>query len=64
MQVRLAKNYGFCFGVKRAIGLAEKKPNGITLGPLIHNAKEINRLKENFNVEKIKKSINDEFCWI
>lgn len=50
MQVRLAKNYGFCFGVKRAIGLAEKKPNGITLGPLIHNAKEINRLKENFNV--------------
>lgn len=50
MQVRLAKNYGFCFGVKRAIGLAEKKTNGITLGPLIHNAKEINRLKENFNV--------------
>ena len=50
MQVRLAKNYVFCFGVKRAIGLAEKRPNGITLGPLIHNAKEINRLKENFNV--------------
>ncbi|MBX7490286.1 4-hydroxy-3-methylbut-2-enyl diphosphate reductase [Helicobacter turcicus] len=50
MEVKLAKNYGFCFGVKRAIELAEKKPNGITLGPLIHNAKEINRLKENFNV--------------
>lgn len=50
MQVKLAKNYGFCFGVRRAIKLAESKPNGITLGPLIHNAKEINRLKERFNV--------------
>lgn len=50
MRVKLAKNYGFCFGVKRAIKLAESKPNGITLGPLIHNAKEINRLKEDFNV--------------
>lgn len=50
MEVKLAKNYGFCFGVKRAIELAEKKPNGITLGPLIHNAKEINRLREKFHV--------------
>lgn len=50
MQVKLAKNYGFCFGVRRAIKLAESKSNGITLGPLIHNAKEINRLKEKFNV--------------
>ena len=50
MQVTLANNYGFCFGVRRAIKLAESKPNGITLGPLIHNAKEINRLKEKFNV--------------
>ena len=50
MEVKLAKKYGFCFGVHRAIKLAESKPNGITLGPLIHNAKEINRLKENFNV--------------
>lgn len=51
MEVKLAKNYGFCFGVRRAIKLAESKPNSITLGPLIHNAKEIERLKENFNVE-------------
>lgn len=50
MQVKLAKSYGFCFGVRRAIKLAENKPNGITLGPLIHNAKEINRLKDKFNV--------------
>ena len=50
MQVKLAKSYGFCFGVRRAIKLAESKPNGITLGPLIHNAKEINRLKDKFNV--------------
>ncbi|MDD6055144.1 MAG: 4-hydroxy-3-methylbut-2-enyl diphosphate reductase [Helicobacter sp.] len=50
MQVKYAKNYGFCFGVRRAIALAEQKRGGITLGPLIHNAKEINRLKENFSV--------------
>ncbi|CAM2885015.1 4-hydroxy-3-methylbut-2-enyl diphosphate reductase [Helicobacter burdigaliensis] len=50
MEVKLAKNYGFCFGVRRAIKLAESKPNSITLGPLIHNAKEIERLRENFNV--------------
>ncbi|MDA3967014.1 MULTISPECIES: 4-hydroxy-3-methylbut-2-enyl diphosphate reductase [Helicobacter] len=50
MKVKLANNYGFCFGVRRAIKLAESKKNGITLGPLIHNSKEINRLKENFNV--------------
>lgn len=50
MKVKLANNYGFCFGVRRAIRLAESKKNGITLGPLIHNSKEINRLKENFNV--------------
>lgn len=50
MQVKYAKNYGFCFGVRRAIDLAEKRRNGITLGPLIHNGKEINRLREHFNV--------------
>ena len=50
MRVKIAENYGFCFGVKRAIKLAEENPNSTTLGPLIHNAKEINRLKEKFNV--------------
>ncbi|CAA6810993.1 MAG: 4-hydroxy-3-methylbut-2-enyl diphosphate reductase (EC [uncultured Campylobacterales bacterium] len=50
MQIKLAENYGFCFGVKRAIKIAEKSPNAITSGPLIHNNQEINRLKTSFNV--------------
>ncbi len=50
MEINLAKNYGFCFGVKRAIEIAESSKNATTIGPLIHNSEEINRLKENFNV--------------
>ncbi len=50
MEIRLAESYGFCFGVKRAINIAEISKNAVTLGPLIHNNKEINRLKERFNV--------------
>jgi len=51
MKVKLAKNYGFCFGVKRAIEIAEQHKNSATMGPLIHNQKEISRLKNNFNVD-------------
>ena len=50
MEIRLASSYGFCFGVKRAIKIAEKSPGSATFGPLIHNTDEINRLKEGFNV--------------
>lgn len=50
MEIKLAKNYGFCFGVKRAIKIAENSRDATTIGPLIHNNEEINRLKENFNV--------------
>lgn len=50
MEVKLASSYGFCFGVKRAINIAEKYKNSSTMGPLIHNQNEINRLKEDFNV--------------
>jgi 4-hydroxy-3-methylbut-2-enyl diphosphate reductase len=50
MLVKLASNYGFCFGVKRAIKIAEDYKDSSTMGPLIHNQDEINRLKENFNV--------------
>ena len=50
MQVKLASSYGFCFGVKRAIKIAQENKNSATMGPLIHNQKENNRLKENFNV--------------
>ncbi len=51
MEIRLAENYGFCFGVKRAIDIAEKSKNASTYGPLIHNKEEINRLEKNFNVK-------------
>ena len=50
MEIRLAKSYGFCFGVKRAIKIAEESPNSVTFGPLIHNKNEIQRLKDSYNV--------------
>jgi 4-hydroxy-3-methylbut-2-enyl diphosphate reductase len=50
MKIKLASNYGFCYGVKRAIDIAEKHENSLTYGPLIHNKDEINRLKEGFNI--------------
>jgi len=50
MEVKLAKKYGFCFGVKRAIDIAQQHKNSATMGPLIHNQKEISRLKNDFNV--------------
>ena len=50
MKVKLASNYGFCFGVKRAIKIAEDYKDSATMGPLIHNQDEINRLKKDFNV--------------
>ena len=53
MEVKLASNYGFCFGVKRAIKIAEDYKNSATMGPLIHNQDEINRLKKDFNIKVI-----------
>jgi len=50
MKVKLASSYGFCFGVKRAIKIAEEHKNSATFGPLIHNKKEIDRLKNDFDV--------------
>jgi 4-hydroxy-3-methylbut-2-enyl diphosphate reductase len=50
MNVKLASSYGFCFGVKRAIKIAETYENSSTMGPLIHNQNEINRLKNDYNV--------------
>jgi len=50
MKIELAENYGFCFGVKRAIKIAEENKNSSTYGPLIHNSKEIERLARDFNV--------------
>jgi len=55
MKIELASSYGFCYGVKRAIDIAEKHKNSFTYGPLIHNKDEINRLKEGFNIGLIEK---------
>ena len=62
MKIELASSYGFCYGVKRAIEIAEEHKNSFTYGPLIHNKDEINRLKDNFNiglVENINEIKND-----
>ena len=50
MKIQLASSYGFCFGVKRAIEIAEEHQGSVTYGPLIHNKDEINRLKVGFNI--------------
>lgn len=50
MKIQLAENYGFCFGVKRAIKIAEENTNSATYGPLIHNNREIERLNQDFSV--------------
>jgi len=48
MQITLARNSGFCFGVKRAIKLAEetaaKYGHAITIGPIIHNPQMVEQL--------------------
>lgn len=53
MKIELADSYGFCFGVKRAIRIAENTKDSATYGELIHNAEEIKRLKEHFNVKTL-----------
>lgn len=58
MKIELASSYGFCYGVKRAIEIAEEHKNSFTYGPLIHNKDEINRLKEGFNIGLVE-NIND-----
>jgi len=51
MEILLADSLGFCMGVKRAVDLAYRaleKADGqkvVTLGPLIHNAQETERLE-------------------
>ena len=48
MQVLLADEYGFCFGVERAVEMVEEAVEGgetvRSLGPLIHNDQEMQRL--------------------
>ncbi|NPB07123.1 MAG: 4-hydroxy-3-methylbut-2-enyl diphosphate reductase [Aquificae bacterium] len=57
VEILVAEHAGFCFGVKRAVKLAEeqarKKSRVYTLGPIIHNPQEVNRLK-GLGVEPLK----------
>ncbi len=50
IQIKLAPNSGFCFGVKRAISLAQEAAESgkhiVTLGPIIHNPQAVQRLRE------------------
>ncbi|WP_461831975.1 4-hydroxy-3-methylbut-2-enyl diphosphate reductase [Aquifex sp.] len=51
VEILIAEHAGFCFGVKRAVKLAEeslKEAEGkvYTLGPIIHNPQEVDRLKK------------------
>lgn len=50
MEIIIADNAGFCFGVKRAINMTEEEldvsDNTFSYGDLIHNPQEVNRLKE------------------
>jgi 4-hydroxy-3-methylbut-2-enyl diphosphate reductase len=50
LKIKVAKNAGFCFGVRRAIEIAEKtlknKSKVYTLGPIIHNPQEVERLEK------------------
>jgi len=50
LKIELAESLGFCFGVKRAIKIAEEEKNAHTYGPLIHNSLENERLRKDFNV--------------
>ncbi|MFH0963392.1 MAG: 4-hydroxy-3-methylbut-2-enyl diphosphate reductase [Planctomycetota bacterium] len=48
MTIEVASPYGFCFGVRRAVEVAEEAArthgNVTTLGPIIHNPQEVGRL--------------------
>ena len=50
MKIIVAQHRGFCYGVKRAVGMAEEcieKPGEIhTLGPIIHNPQMVKRLSD------------------
>ncbi|MFQ5587115.1 MAG: 4-hydroxy-3-methylbut-2-enyl diphosphate reductase, partial [Thermodesulfobacteriota bacterium] len=50
MEILIAKSSGFCFGVKRAINMAqecadEKQEEIYTLGPIIHNPQVVKKLE-------------------
>ena len=51
LSVKLAKNIGFCSGVRRAVDIVEEtliqsKSKVYSLGPVIHNPEVIKRLEK------------------
>lgn len=50
LEIKKAKHTGFCFGVKRAVGIAEdflkKKRKAYSIGPIIHNPVVVEELSE------------------
>ena len=67
MEVRIAENAGFCFGVKRAMNMAwdeleNKNGNKVySLGPLIHNKQAVDKYKEKglLEMDSLDKVPND-----
>ena len=59
MEILIAKTAGFCYGVSRAVKLAEDAANNydncVTLGPIIHNKSVVDRLKS-MGVDEISSS--------
>lgn len=50
MEIRIAENCGFCYGVKRAVNMAQdisdQLERSYTLGPIIHNPQVVSNLEE------------------
>ena len=50
MEIIKAKNCGFCYGVKRAVNMAEETSKetdkSYTLGPIIHNPQVVGSLED------------------
>lgn len=65
MKIIIAKHSGFCFGVKRAIStssdLAKEKGRIYSLGPLIHNEREIARFGDSIRVVNSLDEIDKSF---
>jgi 4-hydroxy-3-methylbut-2-en-1-yl diphosphate reductase len=70
LRIKLAKSLGFCSGVSRAINIAEgvlnrEKGKVYSLGSIIHNHEEINRLRQKglINVKSLSE-VDDSSCVI
>lgn len=67
MEIVVSKHSGFCFGVKRAVGLTKKKLKQekkiCSIGPLIHNRWVVSELsKQGLKVIKDLRKVKDGYC--